>query len=161
MSKQTKTLTILTISMLILNVVLLAVIFFDGDDHHHRRRGGDHHDGREHFERRMSKRLALNDDQKEAYEQLHKSHKKDFWELSKAIFETKRKIGESLAEDEENQARKLLSQLDSLHQVREQKYFDHTQAVFKVFNPEQRQKFLETLNKMGEEHRRSRGRRGN
>ncbi len=159
MSKQTKTLTILTISMLVLNLVLLAVIFFDGDERHHRGHDRDRHDTRGHFEDRMSKRLGLSDDQKEAYEKLSRTHKKEFWELSKAIFEVKKKISASLAVDEEPQARKFLTQLDSLHREREQKYFDHTQAIFEVFTPEQRQKFLETLNKVGDEHRNKRRKR--
>ncbi|MDW3192621.1 MAG: periplasmic heavy metal sensor [Cytophagales bacterium] len=161
MSKQTKSLTILTIAMLVLNIVLLGVIFFDGDEHHHRRRAGDRREGdrREHFERRMSRHLGLDDAQKEAYEKLHNTHKKEFWQLSKAIFETKKRISESLAVDQETEARKLLMQLDSLHQVREQKYFDHTQAIFTLFTPEQRQKFLETLDKVGDEHRKKRRRR--
>lgn len=161
MSKQTKNLTILTVTMLVLNIVLLGVIFFDGDEHHRRRRGGDRRDGdrREHFERRMSRHLGLDDAQKEAYEKLHNSHKKEFWNLSKAIFDTKKKIGESLAVDKEPEARRLLGQLDSLHQVREQTYFDHTQAIFAIFTPEQRQKFLETLDKVGDEHRKKRRKR--
>ncbi len=159
MSKQTKTLTILTVAMLLLNMVLLGIIFVDGDDHRHGERAKKHRGSREHFEQRMSKRLGLNEQQKEAYEKLHTSHKKEFWEISKAIFDVKKKIGESLADEQETEARELLTVLDSLHQVREQKYFDHTQAIFKVFAPEQRQKFLETLNKVGNEHRKSRRRR--
>lgn len=160
MSKQTKTLTLLTISMLVLNIVLLGVIFMDDDGKHHKRRDGDRRESREHFEHRMSKRLDLDESQKEAYEKLHKSHKKEFWEISKAIFDVKKQIGESLAIDQEAEARELLTTLDSLHQVREQKYFDHTRAIFDVFTSEQRQKFLETLNKMGDEHRKKRRRKG-
>lgn len=159
MSKQTKTLTILTISMLVFNVILLAVIFFDGDEHHHRGHDRGHRESREYFEDRMSKRLGLSEDQKDAYEKLSRRHKKEFWELSKAIFEVKKNIGEALAVEEETQARKLLTQLDSLHQIREQKYFDHTQAIFEIFTPDQRQKFLETLNKAGDEHRKKRKKR--
>lgn len=159
MSKQTKTLTILTVSMLVLNIVLLAVIFFDGDEHRHRSHDREYRQSHEHFEDRMSKRLGLSEEQSEAYEKLSRTHKKEFWELSKAIFEVKKKIGASLAMEEEAAARGLLNQLDSLHQVREQRYFDHTQAIFEVFTPDQRQKFLETLNKVGDEHRNKRRKR--
>lgn len=155
MSKQTRNLTILTIAMLVLNVVLLGFIFIGKKDPR-RSRDISRRDSREHFERRMSNRLDLNAAQKEVYEKLHKAHKADFWEISKSIFEVKKKIGESLAVDQEVEAQALLMVLDSLHQIREQKYFDHTKAIFAIFNPAQRKEFLETLNKMGDDHRRKR-----
>ena len=161
MSKQTKNLTILTVIMLVINMVLLGVIFFDGDEHHRRRRDRDHHRSKERFERSMSKRLDLDDKQEKAYEKLHRSHRKEFWELSKAIFETKKKIGESLALDQKVEAKALLTQLDSLHRVRERRYFEHTEAIFEIFTPDQRQQFLETLKKVGDEHRNKRRRRRN
>ena len=159
MSK-TKTLTILTVAMLVINVVLLTLIFAGGKRNRHRHDGDGHREhGREHFEKKMIRQLGFDQDQASQYQQLHSAQRETYWEITKNIFERKRGINQALAGDDESTARQLLQEVDSLHQLREQHFYDYTKSIFALCNDEQKQKLMETLNRVGEEHRKRRGRR--
>lgn len=158
MSRTNKTLTILTVSMLVINLVLLSMLFVGKKRNQHRHHKDRKEDGRERFEKRMTNKLGFSEEKAKQYEDLYQAHRKNYWKITKSIFDRKRKINEAIANNDENRAMELLNEIDSLHQVRERSYVEHTKSIFALCDEEQKQKLMETLNRVGEEHRKRRHR---
>lgn len=119
------------IGLLLLNMGLLALVTFGSPPpiHHLRRREGP--------KRMIIKRLSLEADQIQAYEQLVVGHQKQIRSLQRKVKSTKRELYQELLSDPAPRKDSLLQQLAALQLDIEQTHYAHFSDIKALCRPDQ------------------------
>ncbi len=143
MMKKVKTLQIIVVVLVLLNLSFLVFHYFIARPHHIGPKG---------IKEIVKKELHFNEEQSKAYEKLVKKHHQAMQKLEKEKVNTKREL--YLMLDDKNEAsekqKELIAYLGNLQTEIEGTNYNHFEDIFELCKPDQRQYFKKLQKRLAE-----------
>lgn len=140
-----KTLIIIVITLIIINLATLSFIWFNKPAE---RRWG-HHSGGPHVEQYLQKELGLDEEQLQAFKEMRKKHFQSTRGLTGQMHKTRKQLAKLLSSEYDTiQVEALITTLASTQAALEKHNFLHLRGLRKICNESQKPKFDSVMLKM-------------